>query len=485
MVEAVDWLGFRRFCQEVEGNFEFRREREAFMLEAQAAVNPWGDEEYAYDAQGRVTGYTPTPGTTATYTQDASGNLTTLPTGASGTYDHASEITSSTLGGTSTTYSYDAAGNRVGSLVSGTTSTAQYNGANQLTYYNDTVAGTQQYLSMQYNGLGLRSASTLVNSSGTTYQTYVWNSLPSEPQLLRDSTYAYLYDGSYSPFAEVNLSSGAVTYLLHDALGSVRGVVNSSGALVGSTSYSAWGQPTSSLSSSTPFGFAGSYVDATGLEYLINRYYEGATGQFFNVDPLVRTSRAPYVYAGDNPSNSIDPTGKLSEGYCVWGNFSFIGAAGWGSGCLVETNGNSQVGVTLTFPGGGPGISAKALNTFANLSPNLLRDTFSWSIGVAYEASNANKLSDLNSWFLSSGGSICIDNWCGMYNYFSGGAIHGQLFGVGMGSGRDVSLSRGYDYTFTWRVTGVAASVIAGIITGLNYVNPLHWLAGPLDLYTA
>ncbi len=54
-----------------------------------------------------------------------------------------------------------------------------------------------------------------------------------------------------------------------------------------------------------------------------------------------------------------------------------------------------------------------------------------------------------------------------------------------MGSGRDVSLSRGYDYTFTWRVTGVAASVIAGIITGLNYVNPLHWLAGPLDLYTA
>ncbi|MBU6496546.1 MAG: hypothetical protein KGR42_09100, partial [Acidobacteria bacterium] len=422
---------------------------------------------------------------TATYTQDASGNLTTLPTGASGTYDHASEITSSTLGGTSTTYSYDAAGNRVGSLVSGTTSTAQYNGANQLTYYNDTVAGTQQYLSMQYNGLGLRSASTLVNSSGTTYQTYVWNSLPSEPQLLRDSTYAYLYDGSYSPFAEVNLSSGAVTYLLHDALGSVRGVVNSSGALVGSTSYSAWGQPTSSLSSSTPFGFAGSYVDATGLEYLINRYYEGATGQFFNVDPLVRTSRAPYVYAGDNPSNSIDPTGKLSEGYCVWGNFSFIGAAGWGSGCLVETNGNSQVGVTFTFPGGGPGISAKALNTFANLSPNLLRDTFSWSIGVAYEVSNANQLSDLNNWFLSSGGSICIDNWCGMYSYFSGGAIHGQLFGVGMGSGRDVSLSRGYDYTFTWRVTGVAASVIAGIITGLNYVNPLHWLAGPLDLYTA
>ena len=66
-----------------------------------------------------------------------------------------------------------------------------------------------------------------------------------------------------------------------------------------------------------------------------------------------------------------------------------------------------------------------------------------------------------------------------------GGAIHGRLFGVGKGGSTEVALSLGFDFTWTWRVTGVAASVIAGIITGLNYVNPLHWLAGPLDLYTA
>ena len=66
-----------------------------------------------------------------------------------------------------------------------------------------------------------------------------------------------------------------------------------------------------------------------------------------------------------------------------------------------------------------------------------------------------------------------------------GGAIHGRLFGVGRGGSTDVALSLGFDFTLTWRVTGVAASVIAGVITVLNYVNPLHWLAGPLNLYTA
>ena len=174
---------------------------------------------YSYTSQGRVTGYTPTPGSAATYAQDASGNLTTLPTGASGTYDNASELTSSTLSGTTTNYTYDAAGNRLGLSVSGTTTTvALYNGANQLTYYHDTFAGVSEYMTMGYNGLGLRTATSITNTSGTTYQSYLWNTLPSVPQLLQDSTYAYLYDGGTSPFAQANLSTGAITYFLHDQL---------------------------------------------------------------------------------------------------------------------------------------------------------------------------------------------------------------------------------------------------------------------------
>ena len=68
---------------------------------------------YDYDAQNRVTQLTPGSGSALNYAFDASGNLTTLPTGASGNYDNASELTSSSLGGTTTNYTYNSDGERL------------------------------------------------------------------------------------------------------------------------------------------------------------------------------------------------------------------------------------------------------------------------------------------------------------------------------------------------------------------------------------
>jgi len=78
-----------------------------------------------------------------------------------------------------------------------------------------------------------------------------------------------------------------------------------------STSYDAYGNPTTKegLSSYTPFGFAGSYTDTTGLIYLINHYYDPATGQFISVDPLVAQTGQPYAYTGGDPVNLTDPSG--------------------------------------------------------------------------------------------------------------------------------------------------------------------------------
>ena len=56
---------------------------------------------------------TPGSGPAVSYGFDASGNLTTLPTGAAGSYDHAGELTSSTLSGTTTSYTYNADGERL------------------------------------------------------------------------------------------------------------------------------------------------------------------------------------------------------------------------------------------------------------------------------------------------------------------------------------------------------------------------------------
>jgi len=100
-----------------------------------------------------------------------------------------------------------------------------------------------------------------------------------------DSANAYIFAGGGTPLEQVNLSTGTIDYLVTDSLGSVRGVVASSGPLVGSTDYDAWGNPetTGGLSSFTPFGFAGAYTDSTDLVYLVGRFHDPATGQFLSV----------------------------------------------------------------------------------------------------------------------------------------------------------------------------------------------------------
>jgi RHS repeat-associated protein len=63
--------------------------------------------------------------------------------------------------------------------------------------------------------------------------------------------------------------------------------------------------------------YAQSYRDpATGLLYLINRYYDPATAQFLSVDPLVSDTAQPYEYAADNPLDQNDPNGL----FCVLGH---------------------------------------------------------------------------------------------------------------------------------------------------------------------
>jgi len=262
---------------------------------------------YTYDGKGRVTSMTPAgSSTTMDYTFDASGNLTTLPTGAAATYTDASELTSSVLSGTTTNYTYDADGNRLTAKQgSATLSSGTWNGADQLTAYTS-PAGTMS--AATYDGDGMRASATVSPAGGTPVtQDYLWNGA----NLLMDGTNAYIYTTGTAPAEQVNLSTGTITYLSTDTLGSVRGTINSSGTLTGTTSYDAWGNPatTGGLSGTTPFGFAGGYTDPDGLIYLINRYYDPSTGQFTSVDPDVADTLQPYAYTTADPVNQSDPTG--------------------------------------------------------------------------------------------------------------------------------------------------------------------------------
>ena len=71
--------------------------------------------------------------------------------------------------------------------------------------------------------------------------------------------------------------------------------------------------------STSAFGYAGEYTDASGLTYLRARFYDPVTGTFLTRDPLVAQTGAPYGYAGGNPVTNTDPTGLclvLGNGGC-------------------------------------------------------------------------------------------------------------------------------------------------------------------------
>jgi RHS repeat-associated protein len=146
-----------------------------------------------------------------------------------------------------------------------------------------------------------------------------------------DSAAAYIYGTAETPAEQVSLTSGTISYLISDLLGSVRGVVSGTGALTATTAYDAWGNPETSggLSASTPFGYPGAYADPTGLLYLVNRYYGPATGQFTSVDPDVTQTQQSYGYASGDPVALTDPAGlctylkggvKCRTDKLLWGN---------------------------------------------------------------------------------------------------------------------------------------------------------------------
>jgi len=272
---------------------------------------------YTYDNRGRVTSMTPGTGTALNYGFDASSNLTTLPTGATGSYDNAGELSTATLSGTATSYAYDAAGNRLTAKQGSTTiASGTWDGTSDLTGYSNAAAAMSGAV---YSDTGMRASATFTPSGeGPVTENYVWNG----DNLLMDSGNAYIYLSGHAPAEQVNLATGAITYLNTDSLGSVRGTVNGSGALTGTTSYDAWGNPqtTGGLTATTPFGYAGGYTDPTGLLYLINRYYDPATGQFTSLDPAVDQTLQPYAYTGGNPVSSSDPTGLCTNGPCGGGS---------------------------------------------------------------------------------------------------------------------------------------------------------------------
>ena len=130
-------------------------------------------------------------------------------------------------------------------------------------------------------------------------------------------------------FAQGEVQNGTNYYYLRDHLGSIREMVNASGAIVSEATYDPYGVATVSGSVTPTFQYAGYYThQGTGLNLTWYRAYDPVIGRWLNRDPIGYEGGINlYGYSEDNPVNNVDQLGLLD---CHWyGNY---GGPGWTNG---------------------------------------------------------------------------------------------------------------------------------------------------------
>ncbi len=159
-----------------------------------------------------------------------------------------------------------------------------------------------------------------------------------------------VFDNPSFPYRTGTLADAPSSDGVKTRKGEARALLGATGSVDETLSYGAFGATVSQTgAAATPFQYAGGYEDATsGLYYLINRYYDPATGQFLSADPLVNFTGQPYEYAQNDPVNSMDPLGLITVTDCY--------AAG---GFVAHVTGS----VALCFNFGWHGYSVTAITS--------------------------------------------------------------------------------------------------------------------------
>ncbi|ACP26071.1 YD repeat containing protein [Sinorhizobium fredii NGR234] len=131
---------------------------------------------------------------------------------------------------------------------------------------------------------------------------------------------------------------GKTKYFLHrDHLSSVRAVTDSTGAIVESTRYAAFGEP-ANKAMATQKNYIGERFDPeTGLMYLNARYMDPSFGRFISPDDwnptLAGVGTNRYAYAANDPINKSDPNGHIPVDE-IWDALSLVydlGKLGYGA----------------------------------------------------------------------------------------------------------------------------------------------------------
>jgi RHS repeat-associated protein len=257
-----------------------------------AAAGHWG-----YDANGnRKSGTAPNdPGTTLTATYDAQDRLLSYGS-AQYAFGPRGDLRSKTISGKTTTYTYD----ELGALVSVTLADG-----NLIDYVID-AAGRR--IGRKVNGVldrgwiyeGIRPIAE-IDGTGAVVARFVYGTRPHVPDMM--------------------WKAGVLYRLITDERGSVRLVVNAStGAVVQRLDYDVWGDVTADTAPAfQPFAYAGGLWEASAkLLRFGARDFDPETGRWTSKDPIrfVGGDTNVFTYVGDDPINSIDPTGLMGPGTC-------------------------------------------------------------------------------------------------------------------------------------------------------------------------
>jgi len=169
-----------------------------------------------------------------------------------------------------------------------------------------------------YDGLSRRVRITEKDATETitSDKSFVWDDLAIAEERATDGT--TVNKRFYPQGVELVTGTGSDTYTYRtDHLGSIREVVDSTGALAARYDYSAWGE--ADIVSGTfdlDFRYTGHYYLQPSDLYLAPfRAYDARLGRWVSADPIEEAGGLNlYGYVGGNPVNSWDPHGLLAWG---------------------------------------------------------------------------------------------------------------------------------------------------------------------------
>jgi RHS repeat-associated protein len=224
-----------------------------------------------------------------------------------------------------TAYSWDNNGNLIQKTTPTETTLYAWDSNNRLVEVKrgGIAANATTVASYQYDANGNRIAKT--TADGKTVAYLIDSNLPFAQVAEEKSTLGTVTDTTTYLYGIERIQmtrAGQGTYYHGDGLGSTRALTDAAGNLTDSYDYDDYGALQSQTGTTkNDFLFAGEQFDVeAGLYYNRARHLDAGTGRFTGLDPFAGKLTQPitlnkYAYAGGDPVNVRDPSGKfgLSE----------------------------------------------------------------------------------------------------------------------------------------------------------------------------